>query len=395
MHKFKRLINKHKEIFYLTIFATTTIAILTITLILVRTNQDVRSRASSGTCTLDNEIIINSVEQEFMEILNNHRATLNAGPLRLSENLSRAAQWQAEDMIKNNYFDHVDSLGRSYNQRSLDCGVNMAMRSENLAGGAASAQAAFNAWQASTLGHKENMENAMWSQTGIARVVAGGQTMWVQTFSVGNDGTSPDLENPNTPTATPTETQNPTATPTDSQDPTPTTQPITPTSPPAEGTVPIKFSFKLPGVGSNINLGENNTPKRPLRNIPVIFLDDGSLAALSVAQYSPATSLFEGIANIDEQKLTPDNTLKFILKSATEQFVPVSSITDNTVPQFKFTMGDINSSNSVDLNDYIDMIACIKKIRCTPDEISIDLNDDALVDILDLNILLRSIAASF
>jgi len=54
-------------------------------------------------------------------------------------------------------------------------------------------------------------------------------------------------------------------------------------------------------------------------------------------------------------------------------------------------MGDINSSNSVDLNDYIDMVACIKRIRCTPDEISIDLNDDSIVDILDLNILLRAI----
>lgn len=394
MHKFKKLINKHKEIFSFAFFFITTLTILTITLILVRTNQDVRSRAASAPCTLSNPILIDSVEQEFIEILNNHRATLNAGPLRLSENLSRAAQWQAEDMIENNYFNHVDSLGRSYQQRSLDCGASAVTGSENLANGAVSAQAAFNAWQASTQGHKENMENAIWSQTGIARVVANGQVRWVQTFSVGNDGTTPELEDPNIPTATPTEAQNPTATPTGSKNPTPTTQPITPTIPPAEGTVPIKFSFKLPGIGSNAALGKN-LPFRPTRSIPVVFLDDGGFATISEARYNTDTSLFEGIANIDEQKLTSSNTLKFILKSAIEQLVPVSSITDNTVPQFKFTMGDINSSNSVDLNDYIDMIACIKKIRCTPDEISIDLNDDTLVDILDLNILLRSIDASF
>ena len=537
MHKYLEFIKHNKEIFSFALFVLTTLIILTITLILVRTNQDVRSRAATAPCSLTNPIIIDLTEQEFIEILNTHRQTLGAGPLRISENLTKLAQWQAEDMIENNYFNHIDSLGRNYEQRAQDCGINSGTISENLANGANSATAVFNAWQASTQGHKKNMENAMWSQTGIARVASGGQVRWAQTFGTGNDGTTPDLEDPNTPVPEVKDCGSQTITlpnsdpnypnlqcmidnaasctaaklivdlsidlsplidmevnskgsydfynnsnnkcalnikidqqnvtrfpggiteeekenisrevkklentqgtcvfnqysdlvtfltkikngeyssssdpdsesnmfrnavcagsyfdminpsPTGPQNPTPTTHQITPTTPPAEGTVPIKFSFKLAGIGANAALGENH-PFRPTRTIPIVFQDDGSFAAISEARYKTDTSLFEGTAYIDEQRLIPSSSLKFILKSATEQLVPISSITNNTVPQFRFTMGDINSSNSVDLNDYIDMVACIKRIRCTPDEISIDLNDDSIVDILDLNILLRAI----
>jgi len=392
MHKYLEFIKNNKEIFSFALFVVITLTILTITLILVRTNQDTRSRAASGTCTIDEPLIIDLVEQEFLRILNAHRVSINVGELRLSQTLSKAAQWQTEDMIANNYRGHVDSTGRSTQQRLIDCGINGSTGGENIVWSTSNAQNAFNKWMNSP-GHKENIEKGSYSQIGISRMNEGGTWVWVNTFSSGNDGTTPDLEDPSTPTATPTESQNPTATPADSQNPTPTTHQITPTTPPAEGTVPIKFSFKLAGIGANEALGENH-PFRPTRTIPIVFQDDGSFAAIAEARYKTDTSLFEGTAYIDEQKLIPSSSLKFILKSATEQLVPISSITNNTVPQFRFTMGDINSSNSVDLNDYIDMVACIKKIRCTPDEISIDLNDDSIVDILDLNILLRSIAAS-
>jgi len=536
MHKYLEFIKHNKEIFSFALFVLTTLIILTITLILVRTNQDVRSRAATAPCSLTNPIIIDLTEQEFIEILNTHRQTLGAGPLRISENLTKLAQWQAEDMIENNYRGHVDSTGRSAEQRLIDCGINGSTAGENIVWSTTSAQDAFNKWMNST-GHKENIEKGSYSQIGISRMNEGGTWVWVNTFSSGNDGTTPDLEDPSTPVPEVKDCGSQTITlpnsdpnypnlqcmidnaasctaaklivdlsidlsplidmevnskgsydfynnsnnkcalnikidqqnvtrfpggiteeekenisrevkklentqgtcvfnqysdlvtfltkikngeyssssdpdsesnmfrnavcagsyfdminpsPTGPQNPTPTTHQITPTTPPAEGTVPIKFSFKLAGIGANAALGENH-PFRPTRTIPIVFQDDGSFAAISEARYKTDTSLFEGTAYIDEQRLIPSSSLKFILKSATEQLVPISSITNNTVPQFRFTMGDINSSNSVDLNDYIDMVACIKRIRCTPDEISIDLNDDSIVDILDLNILLRAI----
>src|SRR3989344_8475073 len=143
MRKYLEFIKYHKEIFSFALFVVTTLAILTITLILVRTNQDVRSRAATAPCSLTNPIIIDLIEQEFIEILNTHRQTLGAGPLRISENLTKLAQWQAEDMIENNYFNHIDSLGRNYEQRAQDCGINSGTISENLANGASSATAAF------------------------------------------------------------------------------------------------------------------------------------------------------------------------------------------------------------------------------------------------------------
>lgn len=412
MHKFKKLINKHKEIFSFAIFVTTTLAVLTITLILVRTNQDVRSSAATAPCSLTNPIIIDLTEQEFIEILNNHRQTLGAGPLRISENLTKLAQWQAEDMIENNYFNHIDSLGRNYQQRSKDCGVNSGTISENLANGANSATAAFNAWQASTDGHKENMENAMWSQTGIARVASGGQVRWAQTFGTGNDGTTPELEDPNTPTATPTLTPTqtpdptstiaPTASPTPPDSIQPTSLPSTsPSLTPIVAQRTVNFSFKIPGIGPNISLGENPKPQ-PNKLTICITIRDSLRRFLSLdtrclpADFDARTYLFPVSTKIDESLLQPNNFIVIEIPRGNSHDIIVKSLPQNnplTIPTLLFRLGDFNNDDFYDLNDYIDLVSCIKKTtRCTNDAGEFyDINLDGAVDSVDLNILYASI----
>lgn len=385
MKEFRKAVKEHKEIISFFVFVLISVSVLSITLVLVETNQDVRSRAASGTCTLDGQLIIDLEEQKFIEILNNHRATLGAGPLRLSEKLSKAAQWQGEDMIQNNYFSHTDSLGRSPQQRFPACGAIVASGSENIAN-ANSAQAAFNAWQASTQGHKENMEDKSWTQTGIARVASGGKVRWVQTFSIGNDGTSPELEGSTNPTIT---TVPPPSNPTQGQtNPTITTQP---TSTPPANSKEISFTFELVGIGSNTSVGENGNPMRPTRNLTLVS-DSVEILAITSATYNPTTTLYEGkIFMTNEELQGQSKAFKLILKSFKEHSFQTSSIQNDRIPQFTFIAGDIDSSNSIDLNDYIDMVACIKNIRCTPDKESLNLNDDDEVDIIDLNILMRSI----
>ncbi len=524
MTGFKKIIKKRIRIFLLLFFILITLIILSITLILVQTQKDTRSRAASGTCTVDSPIIVDLVEQEFLQILNDKREGMGRGKLRPSQTLTKAAQWQAEDLKQHNSFSHYDSLGRITQERFLACGISATTAGgENIAM-ATNAQNAFNAWQNSPR-HKTTMENGSFSQTGIARVQQGNTWLWVQTFSSGNDGTSPELEGSNTPTATPTSTPSltptpttvqgeeyahslsiwfskasyqygenmnigwqlspalqlfyvngilvcngtrirtwrieqsggsgkyqwliigsysptspttctvtltadtgtataviarnnalisfgtlsPTATPTStpSLTPTPTNVPVLtatpilisqapsstptsiPTTTPPPNTTTIKFSFKLVGIGANTSLGQNPNPKRPQRSLPVLI--SKTISTVTIAQYNPITSLFEGTLYLPNEYLKPENNITFILKSMLEHKVFLSSLlTGNTIPQFTFRSGDITSSGTIDLNDYIDMIACIKEIRCTPDKSSIDLNDDSLVDILDLNILFRS-----
>lgn len=389
MHKFKKFIKEQKEIFSFFVFVVIIISVLSITLALVKTNQDTRSRAASGTCTVDQTISLDAVEQEFLRILNAHRESIGKGPLRASNILTKAAQWQAEDMVENNYRSHTDSTGRSADRRIADCGAGSAAIGENIVWSTTSAQNAFDKWMASP-GHKANMEDGRFSQIGISRVNEGGTWLWVNTFNSGNDGTSPELEG-STPTVT---TTPPIASPTQGQaNPTPTVtaQPVEPTSTPPANSKAINFSFKLVGIGPNNAVGENNNPKRPSRNL-ILISESGEILALTSATYNPATGLFEGKVFLKNEYLQSSaKTLKLILKSFKEHLFSTGSIENNTIPQFSFISGDIDSTNSIDLNDYIDMIACIKNVRCTPDKESLNLNDDNDVDSLDLNILLRSI----
>lgn len=210
MDQFKQFIKHHKEVFPFTIFVVTTLIILIITITLTQSNQDTRSRAASGTCTVDEPLVLDSSEQEFLSILNAHRTSINKGELRASEKLTNAAQWQAEDMIENNYRSHTDSTGRSAQDRLVQCGI-AGGAGENIVWSTVSAQDAFNKWINSP-GHKVNMESGTYSQIGIARKSEGSTWVWVNTFSTGNDGTTPDLEDPNTPIPTATATVTPTPT---------------------------------------------------------------------------------------------------------------------------------------------------------------------------------------
>lgn len=389
MANFKKKLSHHKK--FIVVLSSTLLSafILTISVALLETAQDTRSRAADGPCTLSGVSTIDSEEARFMEILNEHRRSLGRSELRLSGILTKAAHWQAEDMAENNYHSHTDSLGRGAQERFAACGSTLP-GGENIVWSTTSAQNAFDRWMASP-GHKENMERASFSQAGIARIREGNTWTWVNTFTSGNDGTSPDTESPETPTAAPTDTTSPTITPTPTgSSSTPTATPITATATPADGEATLAYSFKLPGIGGNTALGENSSPKRPERSVPVVIRGNGEIAVLSVAKYNPSNSLFEGNVYIEEEKLSEGATVGFILKSFLEHDANIGNLNNLTFGPFTYIGGDIDSSNTIDLNDYTDTVACIKQIRCTPSKEAIDLNDDGLTDAIDLNILLRS-----
>lgn len=196
-----------------------TIIGLIVTTLLVKQNQDIRQRADNATptatpsATLTPGPSLDQEEWDFLRIINEHRASIGRQPLKASFNLTRAAEWMSQDMADRNVLpaDHVDSLGRSAQQRMSAFGFNGA-GGENIAKTSGPAgQDAFDAWLASTQGHKEEMEKASRVAIGIAR--AKGPSHWYWTADFGDT-----LDQELTPTPTPAQVETELCTITEGQD---------------------------------------------------------------------------------------------------------------------------------------------------------------------------------
>lgn len=220
-----------------------------ITTILVRQSQDNRQRADETTPTntstptpagptLDQE------EWEFLRIINEYRAEKGLGLVKVSYKLTKAAEWMSTDMATRNVLpiDHIDSLGREFQDRINSFGYSSSPMGENIAKTGPTAQSAMDAWLKSPP-HKKQMEEPWDSAIGIARAQNGNFWYWTTDFGSTLDQEiipTPTIEVE--PTATPTATlvpQDPenTATPTNTPTNTPTAT-LTPTATPTRTPTP-------------------------------------------------------------------------------------------------------------------------------------------------------------
>ena len=85
--------------------------------------------AQSGDPVLDSE------EKAMCKQINAYRAQNKLPALKLSVSLTKAATWLSSDMARNDYFDHTDSLGRSYAKRITAFGYKGRAKGENIAAG--------------------------------------------------------------------------------------------------------------------------------------------------------------------------------------------------------------------------------------------------------------------
>ncbi len=123
----------------------------------------VAARAAAGDPAPDSE------ERAFCKQINTYRAQNRLPALKLSVSLTKAAKWMSADMAKKNYFDHTDSLGRSFSKRISAFGYAGGTRAENIAGGTnGSAAAMFSQWKASAA-HRKNMLSPSYKVIGIGR----------------------------------------------------------------------------------------------------------------------------------------------------------------------------------------------------------------------------------
>jgi hypothetical protein len=122
---------------------------------------------------------------ELLEYTNNRRAAADLPPLKLNNDLSRAAYAKAQDMFENNYWAHVSPDGVQPWDFIIGAGYDYSYAGENLAKNFNASKEVVDAWYASE-SHRQNLLGANYEDIGFAIVdgVLDGYetTLVVQTF---------------------------------------------------------------------------------------------------------------------------------------------------------------------------------------------------------------------
>ncbi len=144
------------------------------------------ARSQHPAAALDGE------EARLLDLINEYRAANGLGALSLNDPLNSSARWMAEDMARNDYLSHTDSLGRDPVSRMAAFGYGYnTWKGENLAAGMATAQEAFDHWRQSP-SHNANLLNPNFTVIGIGRAYNPGTTFgWYWANDFGGQGAQP------------------------------------------------------------------------------------------------------------------------------------------------------------------------------------------------------------
>lgn len=137
--------------------------------------------------------LLDAEEQEFLRLINQHRAASGLAPLVATRMLDEVSYLHSLDMATANYFSHTSRDGRTFDQRMRDGGYTYATYlGENIAAGNATAAATFDQWRNSA-GHNANMLSANFRAIGIGRAYSATSTYrwyWTTDFGGVVDGTA-------------------------------------------------------------------------------------------------------------------------------------------------------------------------------------------------------------
>lgn len=97
-----------------------------------------------------------AVASGIEEAMNADRRRAGLGRVRLSRDLTQAAQGHACDMVARGYFDHRDPAGTKPSQRVRRTGYQSCLTAENLAMGQKSVEEVQSAWMGSAA-HRKNI----------------------------------------------------------------------------------------------------------------------------------------------------------------------------------------------------------------------------------------------
>ena len=104
--------------------------------------------------------------EEFVSLMNAHRASVGCDPLTWSVDVAEVAQAHSDDMVERDFFAHENPDGASPFDRLSAAGVTYSRAAENIAWGYTSAQAVLDGWIGSD-GHRRNLENCALTDHGV------------------------------------------------------------------------------------------------------------------------------------------------------------------------------------------------------------------------------------
>jgi hypothetical protein len=162
------------------------------------------------------------------------------------------------------------------------------------------------------------------------------------------------------------------------------------------GEIVVTYSFSIPGLGPNTNLGENPFPSvEDIREVEIQVVDTNGALVRSVKglafveqglSYHGFKTLGTGITGGNSIKIRINNSL--FKTAATVILQPGAKI---TLPSVKLVTGDINQDNQLSLIDYNAMVGCYG-IKACNNKVKTDLNVDGKVDEKDINIFYSGLA---
>lgn len=123
-------------------------------------------------------------DAELLRLTNAERQKAGLPPLRLASKLGQAAQRHAEDMARNNFFDHKGSNGSQPSDRAKAAGYSFSYIGENIAAGRATPAETIRQWMSSP-GHRSNILKREYTEIGFGYVSAPStryRHYWVQVF---------------------------------------------------------------------------------------------------------------------------------------------------------------------------------------------------------------------
>ena len=123
-------------------------------------------------------------ETELLRLTNLERQKVGLPPLKLSSQLSRAAQAHSLDMADKRYFSHTGLNGLSMVDRAKASGYKYSALGENIAAGRATPEGTVRQWM-NSYGHRANILNSKFTEIGFGYANAPNSPYrhyWVQVF---------------------------------------------------------------------------------------------------------------------------------------------------------------------------------------------------------------------
>ncbi|MDX8047100.1 peptidoglycan-binding protein [Gracilibacillus sp. S3-1-1] len=117
------------------------------------------------------------LEKDVFQLVNQEREKVDLLPLTLDKHLSYVARQKSNDMVENDYFDHVSPTYGSLPSLLEHFNVSYSVAGENIARGYQTSAAVVEAWMDSE-GHRENILNADYTHIGVGYK----DNYWTQTF---------------------------------------------------------------------------------------------------------------------------------------------------------------------------------------------------------------------